>query len=174
MTTSVATPSVAAECEILREQAKSIHRILRLNTEGLTQEESLLQPQPGGNCLNWVVGHLLRTYDRAVLPMLGEEPVLGKDDLNRYDRATPELRDPSEALPLSHMLAAWDEASKRVDAGLARLLPERLNEPAPASPRRNPDETVRSLLAILMVHQATHVGQTGLLRRMAGKSGAIR
>ena len=174
MSTTIATPAFAAELEMLREQAKVIHRVLRANTAGLSQQDSLIQPQPGGNCLNWVVGHLLLTYDDLVLPMLGETSVLGKEALRHYGRGTPELHDPAEALPLADLLTAWDEASKRVDAGLARLAPERLDEPAPTSPRNNPDETVRSLLTIVMFHQAYHTGQTGLLRRLAGKQGAVK
>ena len=27
--------------------------------DGLSHADSLLQPQPGGNCLNWVMGHLV-------------------------------------------------------------------------------------------------------------------
>jgi uncharacterized damage-inducible protein DinB len=34
-------------------------------------------------------------------------------------------------------------------------------------------ETVRSLLGTILFHQAYHSGQTGLLRRIAGKPGAI-
>lgn len=173
MTNAVASPTVAAELEILREQSRVIHLVLRLNTDGLTQEESLIQPQPGGNCLNWVVGHLLHAYDAALLPLLGEAPVLGKEALKRYERHSPPLREPGEALPLVELLAAWDEASKRVDAGMAHIPPERLDQPAPFSPRNNPDETVRSLLTISIFHQAYHVGQTALHRRMAGKAGAI-
>jgi len=174
MSATVTTPAVAAEIEILREQARTIHRVLRANTDGLSQEDSLIQPEPGGNCLNWVVGHLLQTYDGAILPLLGEAPVLGKEALARYNRGTPPLRDSAEALLLSDMLAAWDEAAKRVDAGLTRVSSERLDQSAPFSPRNNPHETVRSLLTIVLFHQAYHAGQAGLLRRMAGKEGAIR
>lgn len=61
-----------------------------------------------------------------------------------------------------------------MNEGLARLAPEALDAPAPFSPRNKGDETVRSLLSILVFHQAYHTGQTALLRRMAGKAGAIR
>jgi uncharacterized damage-inducible protein DinB len=33
---------------------------------------------------------------------------------------------------------------------------------------------VRSLLSLVMFHQAYHVGQSGLLRRIAGKEGKIK
>jgi uncharacterized damage-inducible protein DinB len=174
MTTGAATPASAIEIEVLREQARVIHYVLRLNVDGLTQEDSLIQPQPGGNCLNWVVGHLVRTYSEILLPLLGQEPVFGKDVLKRYGRDSGELREASEALPLEELLAGWDETTDRVVAGLAAMTPEALDKPAPFSPRNNPDETVRSLLTILMFHQAYHCGQTGLLRRMAGKEGAMR
>jgi uncharacterized damage-inducible protein DinB len=42
------------------------------------------------------------------------------------------------------------------------------------SPSGNPDETVRSLITTVMFHQAYHAGQTAVLRRIAGREGAIR
>jgi hypothetical protein len=173
MATTTASPAVS-EVEVLREQARVIHRVLRMNVKGLTQEDTLIQPQPGGNCMNWVVGHLVSTYNIAVLPLLGQEPVLSADILERYGRGSAELREPGEALPMDELLTAWDEATNRVDAGLAAITAETLNRPAPFSPRNNPDETVRSLLTIMMFHQSYHCGQTGLLRRMAGKQGAMK
>ncbi|MGD0367661.1 MAG: DinB family protein [Acidobacteriaceae bacterium] len=173
MTTATATPAVAGEIEILTRQTRAIHGVLRRNVEGLTQEDSLNQPQPGGNCLNWVIGHLLCIYD-SVLPALGQKPVLGASALKRYERGSAELHEAGEALPLADLLTAWDETAKRVEAGLGTLTAERMDEPAPFSPTNNPKETVRSLLATICFHQAYHVGQTGLLRRIAGKEGAIR
>lgn len=173
MAPATVTPAVPGEIRVLREQAKIIHGIVRGNTEGLTQEDSMIQPHPGGNCLNWVVGHLMCTWE-MVLPMVGQEPILGKEALKRYDRGSAQLSDPGEALPLETLLSACDEAAKRVDEGLANLTPDALDQPAPFSPRKNPDETVRSLLSIVMFHQAYHAGQTGLLRRIAGKEGKIK
>jgi uncharacterized damage-inducible protein DinB len=173
MATATVTPAVAGEIEILVRQTRATHGVLRRNVEGLTQEDSLNQPQPGGNCLNWVVGHLLSTYD-SVLPALGQEPVLGTNTLKRYERGSAELYDAGEAKPLTDLLAAWDEAAKRMEAGLGTLTAQRMDTPAPFSPTNNPKETVRSLLATVAFHQAYHAGQTGLLRRMAGREGAIK
>ncbi len=77
------------------------------------------------------------------------------------------------ALELRDLLAGFDEASRRFDAGLAGVNPETLDQLAPGSPSGNPNETVRSLLSTIAFHQAYHAGQTGLLRRLAGKEGAI-
>lgn len=158
-----------AEVELFRHQAGITNKVLHANVNGLTQEESLIQPHPGGNCLNWVVGHLVRTYNH-ILPMLGQETVGG--NLDRYDRGTPPIQNPAEARGLDELMAAWDEAVKHFDTGLANLTPEILDQPAPG-PDPNRTETVRSLLNTINFHQAYHAGQAGVLRRIAGKEGAI-
>jgi uncharacterized damage-inducible protein DinB len=173
MTTGTASPAIAGEIEIFTRQTRAIHGVVRRNAEGLTQEDSLNQPQPGGNCLNWVVGHLLCIYD-TVLPALGQEPVLGTSALKRYERGSAELHEAGEAIPLADLMVAWDETAKRVEAGLGTLTSDRMDGPAPFSPSKNPKETVRSLLTTVFFHQAYHSGQTGLLRRIAGKEGAIK
>jgi uncharacterized damage-inducible protein DinB len=61
-----------------------------------------------------------------------------------------------------------------VDAGLSTLTAEAMGQPAPFSPSGNPDETVGSLVATVIFHQAYHSGQTGVLRRVSGKKGAIK
>ncbi|MEO7041385.1 MAG: DinB family protein [Gemmatimonadaceae bacterium] len=161
------------EVELLRQQAGMVRQVLHMNTEGITQAESLIQPQAAGNCMNWVVGHLLAIYHH-VLPLLGQEPVLPVAQLSRYDRGSAPIQDMSESLDINDMLKAWDETCARIDAGFAVLTRDQLDSPAPMSPTNNPKETIGSLLGTVCWHQAYHAGQAGLLRRLAGKEGAIR
>jgi hypothetical protein len=144
-----------------------------MNVEGLTQEDSLFQPEPGGNCLNWVVGHLL-FVDQRMLRRLGQIPVMPVTALARYERGSAPIQDPADALDLATLVAAWDESLPRIDTGLAALTPEMLDTRAGFSTNDDPNETVRSLLHTLIFHQAYHAGQTGVLRRLVGKAGAIR
>jgi uncharacterized damage-inducible protein DinB len=160
------------EVEVWRHTAHIVHTVVRICAGDFTQEESLCQPEPQGNCLNWVLGHLLRVYDR-VLPVLGQAPVMGLERLERYGRGSTPLCEPGDAVELKELLSAWDEAVKRLDAGLATLTEERLDEPAPFSPTNYSKETMRSLLTTIFFHQSYHAGQAGMLRRMAGKPGAI-
>ena len=169
---TTATSETLNDVEVFRHNARTTQKIVRLNLEGITHEESLIQPQPAGNCLNWVLGHLLCVYDQ-VLPMLGQKPAMEKGALKRYSRGTPSLQDPAEAVQLNSLLAGWDTASERIDAGLATLTSTALDAAVPSSPTNNPNETVRSLLSLISFHQAYHAGQLGILRRLAGKKGAI-
>ena len=170
---STIAPETVGELESLRLMARLAHVVVRMNTEGVSQAESLAQPQPGGNCLNWVMGHLVCVGNKA-LGIVGQPPVADEAALARYDRGSPPLTDPSEARDIGELLALWDEACARLEAGLATLTPEVLDRKAPHSPTGNPDETIRSLIVTLLFHQAYHTGQTGVLRRVAGKEGAVR
>lgn len=169
---STAAPAIPGEIQIYQHQAGMTQGVVRANTAGLTQEDSLVQPRPAGNCLNFVVGHLVNVYDK-VLPLVGQEPVMG-DAVARYERGSPPIVDAAEAMPLSELLAAFDTQTERFTAGLATLTPEALERPMPG-PDSNGEltETLRSLLGTILFHQAYHAGQTGVLRRIAGKPGAI-
>ena len=172
MTATAQVPTASGVAEVFRHQARSIYHVVRLQTDGITHEESLIEPQPAGNCLNWVVGHLLTVYNSA-LPMLGQEPVTSKESIAEYERGSPPLEESAQVVAMDKLLAWWDTAHARIDAGLAALPADALDKPAPFSPTDNPKETVRTLLSTIMFHQAYHTGQTALLRRIVGKPGAI-
>jgi uncharacterized damage-inducible protein DinB len=157
---------------VLRHQNQMTQQVLHMNLAGISHEESLVRPQPAGNSLNWVVGHLLCVYNNA-LPGLGQAPVMLADRLKRYDRGSDPISD-DQALDFSSLQSSLNEAFARFDAGLASLSSEALDAKSPFSPSNNPDETIRSLMTTVLFHQAYHAGQTGVLRRVTGKPGAIR
>ncbi|HEX6038930.1 DinB family protein [Longimicrobium sp.] len=159
--------------EGLRHVARLTSFVLHANVEGITQAESLAAPQPAGNCLNWVVGHLVCIGNKA-LPVVGQEPVVDPASLDRYDRGSAPLTDPAEARDIGELMRLWDEVAARMDAGLAGFPGDTLDQPAPFSPGNDPNETVGSLIATMVFHQSYHVGQTGVLRRVSGKAGAIK
>jgi DinB superfamily len=164
--------SAATEVENFRLQAGIVQNVVAINVQGLTHADSVIQPRPGGNSLNWIMGHLVWAYEQA-LPLFGQDRVMEQGALDRYARGAPGLGSPAEAVNFEDLLAAWKVAAERVDAGLAGLTPEVLDRKAPSSPTNNPNETMRSLVCTILFHQAYHAGQTAVLRRIAGKSGAI-
>lgn len=162
----------AAGLKALTDQARIIARALEVNVEGVTHEQSLIEPRPAGNCINWVVGHMALEYER-ILPLLDEQPHLPADALQRYARGSTPLMDPAEhaqAWRWEDLLEAWRGTSSRFLSALEALPAERLAEPLDAS---KPDRTVADRIGFLLFHQAYHAGQLGLLRRVVGKEGAI-
>jgi uncharacterized damage-inducible protein DinB len=165
--------SIRGEIDLLRRQVSMTHDAVRKNVEGLTHADSLVQPLPDGNRLNWVMGHLV-LVDQRMLRRVGLPQVMPEDALARYSRGTPPLQESDEATDFRTLVDAWNMSQPRLDAGLDALTPAALESLAGATPAGKPTDTVRTLLTTLAFHQAYHAGQTGVLRRMAGKPGAIK
>ena len=166
--TTAATESIG-EAAVYRQMAGMIHRVVSLATQDISHEESLTQPGPNVNCMNWVLGHLIRVNDN-VIRLVGQQPLGG---FERYERGGAPLKNGDDATDFKTLLQAWDESTRRINQGLSEITAERLDQAAPFSPSGNPNETVRSLLTTLFFHQSYHTGQLGMLRRFAGKPGAI-
>ena len=159
--------------EMLMMQLEVTNGIFQVNTEGVAHEESLHQPTESGNCLNWIAGHLVTAYN-SVLPSLGAEPVWDEGRMAAYKRGSDPLTATEEAMEFAEIVEAFSVAHERVMRGLGNLAPDRLSEPAPYSPGNNPEETLGSLLHLIAFHQAYHVGQLGLGRRLLGMAGGVK
>jgi uncharacterized damage-inducible protein DinB len=158
--------------ELLSIQLGYTHYVLKKNTEGLTHEQSLQLPRPGGNCLNWVIGHILAARN-DFLEALGEERVWTEEQAEPYKRGGKPMTDGSEAHEFESLLGDLDTTQERLMNGLQRFDPERLASPAPFSPVNNENETMGSLFAGLTFHESYHAGQTGVLRRVMGLEGVL-
>jgi uncharacterized damage-inducible protein DinB len=154
-------------------QFGAVQILSKMNLADLTEGQSLHQPQPGGNCIRWILGHITWTY-HGMLELLGQEPFLDEADYAMFQRHTDPLTDGEETPDWSRMLENWDEAQKRFIAGFEAMDESRAAEKAPYSPGGNEDETLGSLLALIAFHQTYHVGQIGLARRRVGEEGALK
>lgn len=159
--------------EMLRMQLEVTYGIFQINTDEITHEDSLHQPSESGNCMNWIAGHLVATYD-SVLPTLGEEPVWDQERKDLYKRGSDPMPATHQAIEFDEIRQAFTAAHQCLMRGLDHLDEARLAEPAPFSPGNNPDETLGTLLHLIAFHQAYHVGQLGLGRRLVGKAGGVK
>ncbi len=142
--------------------------VLNHNTKDISDEESLRAPSDGGNTLNWVLGHILSTRN-AIVKLLGAEPFWSEAQVKLYDRGSKPVTDAAIAVPLSQMVLDLEASQARIAAGLEQVTAEQLVEPAAFSPMNRDDETVGTLLAGLLFHEAYHSGQTGTMRHILGK-----
>lgn len=168
--TQAVSPSNTAVVALL-EQLRLIDVAVRRNLEGITHDESLRQPRPAGNCINWVLGHLVVGF-QTTMADLGIAQDLSDIPLERYRRGQPPIQDPSDACDLEELMRAWN-ASVHV---LTRAMSDHTGAAVgshPASPTASGDANPLTRLALTLFHQAYHAGQLGTLRRLLGKDGAI-
>ncbi len=147
--------------------------VLQKNLEDITHEESLKQPVPGGNCLNWVVGHILFSR-HELLEVFGAVTADAKANLARYERGSDAIAGSSDAIEFSTLVEILGTTFPIYKNVLENVTLERLAEKAPFSPAKDPEETIETLLTKFAFHEDYHTGQTGILRRLTGKPGMLR
>ncbi len=139
-------------------------RIVQAQLDGLSEADTLLQPPDGGNCLNWLLGHLLVSR-QTMFALLGVAPLDNATDYQRYVRDSQPVTHATDALPLSRLLSDLAASQKRLLARLGEISAEELAT-IPTGQERNVGEQV----SFLSWHETYHVGQMEQLRRLAGKT----
>lgn len=157
--------------ETLSYQLALIQRVANKNVEGLSHEDSLKQPAEGGSNVNWIMGHVVRSRNQA-LQLVGVPSSIDEEAYGVYSDGPP--TNASNAVRFDSILEAFNAMQSRLVQGLQNLSDDDARKKASFSPTGNPDETVGSLLAAFVFHETYHVGQTGVLRRICGKEGALK
>lgn len=151
---------------ILAKQFALNYLTLDRNLDGISHEHSLVGPTRGGNCINWVVGHILSTrnagHQLLGIPLAWEDPIA-----DRYTRGSKPMIDAAEAVGLETLVALC-----RTSQGA--LYDALLSATEADFEREVEDKPVGVQLAELSFHESYHAGQLGILRRVVGLAGAIR
>ncbi len=152
--------------EMFSQAAKRNYRVIRMQTEGLTNEDSLIQPPVQGNCLNWVLGHII--YHRGlILKLLGDSPNWPEEQLLRYQRESePVLGSSEDVLTLTQLLSLLDQSQEQITAALQNTSTEALETVVNK-------RTIEEQLAGLQWHETYHMGQLELLRQLTGKNDKV-
>jgi len=146
-------------------------QIVKMQTEGLSHEDSLIQLPFRSNCLNWVVGHILANRCN-ILDLLGADDLRPEINLDHYERESdPVLEEGEGVLSLDDLIHHLEEAQLRLAAALKKETEESLQRMAPY--RDRPEREVVYWLFFLYFHDSYHVGQTEILRQAAGKNDKI-
>src|ERR1043166_4418076 len=139
-TAVVAIPTFA---ETITAQYHFSNLVVKMNLDGLTDAESRVIPQPGGNPLNWILGHIIMVRQALLVKAGGRPPLLSAESTKAYGRgSTPDDNLP-ESLP--SLLAIYERSQEEMDAMLATLTEDQLARPAPFAPV-GPEASLATLL----------------------------
>lgn len=155
--------------EMLAQTLELVYGNVERNVEGITQEASLARPDAGGNCANWILGHLVNVHN-WLMGLLGEDAVWESEQLARA--GFEPIESSEEAIDWDTLRDRFLESRERCLAAVRALGDEQLADEVPAPSKGTISRA--GLLTILAFHQAYHAGQLGLARRFAGLPGAIK
>jgi uncharacterized damage-inducible protein DinB len=133
-------------------------------TAGLSHADSLAQPPVPGNCINWVVGHIL-AYRNRILKILDQPPVFDEVTAARYARdSKPVLGDEPGIGILEDMLQSLDASQAHIAGAMKVLSPDAAQR---AWTFGQNTMSAAEWLLFLLRHEAYHVGNLELLREAA-------
>ena len=92
--------------QVLADMYSTTYGVIKRQTAGMTHEESLMQLPFGGNCMNWVLGHIVSSRTR-IEAILGAPLTLSDADITRYKRGSEPVMGDEDANPLERMLKTW-------------------------------------------------------------------
>ncbi len=141
--------------------------VLDKQLEGLTHEDSIQQLPFRGNCLNWVMGHIVDSRDNA-LRVLSCDPYMSEEQSGLYKSGSDPITPDSDALQLEWLWETYLKQDEDIRDALSKLTVDDLEKVQSGSER-----TIGDRLRGLMWHETYHVGQTEYLRQLAGTNDFI-
>jgi hypothetical protein len=145
-------------------------RSIHLQTEGLTHADSLLQLPFRGNCMNWTLGHVLLCREE-VLDLLGVVRLFSDEAFARYDQGSPPVtRDEPGVIHMEELLEMLDEHAARFTEAIVNTTAETYAAEVQVGQNRR---TIARRVLFYFFHEATHVGELGILRQLAGKDDQV-
>ncbi len=139
------------------------NHVIKQKTEGLTHADSMLQLPFPGNCMNWILGHIL-VYRMQYLGVIDGVSKPDEGEFALYGFGSEPMTDSDKAIPLETLLARLDDASEQVVAALKAMPESRLEEVLDEEQGVTVDERLHFYLVF---HEAFHVGQLEPLQELA-------
>jgi len=152
--------------------AKVLANVFRRNmmvidrqVKGLSHADSLLQPEARGNCLNYVLGHMMSGRE-TVMKMLEIDPLMTPAERDRYESdAEPITQDGEAVIPLEQLVKLLRDSTEMIRSSVEQLSDEALDRDVKLG---ESTATMRQRLEFFGWHDSYHVGQTEYLRQLAG------
>lgn len=139
------------------------YQLIQRNIRDVNQAGSLIQPPFPGNCLNWVLGHLISGRNEA-LGFLATDLVWGDEEVARYKTGSAAIIQADQALPLEQLLVDLDRSQELLTAALTQVNQEALDKVVET---RFGERPMGQHLSGLGWHETYHTGQLELLRELA-------
>lgn len=152
--------------ELLNHMLSFNTRVIGVNLEAITHDQALAQPPGGGNCVNWMLGHLV-VHRNHMLRALGAEPVWNAEQDARYDRGSDPVTGDDGAATLDALRDGMERGRAALADAFAAATPGQLAAAAGTV-------TLGQRLALMLGHELYHAGQISVVRRYLGHGGAIR
>jgi len=157
------TPTAA---KILTDLLQLNHGVIHQQLKDITHAESLLQLPFQGNCMNWVVAHIL-TARQDWLEMLDLPGILTEAEQKAYGYGSEPVTCAEQAIDLDTLVKRLDESLVTIVSKLENITQAELDREVEIWRGKLP---LAQALSFFQWHETYHTGQLEQLRQLAGKN----
>lgn len=158
-------PSATTLMDLMKFNNEAIHMQLK----DISNDESLLQLPFRGNCMNWVLGHILEVRQEW-LDMLGLPAIMTDAERKSYGYGSEEITCAEQAITLDSLVTRLDESLATLAGKLESLTQADLDREVEIWRGKVP---LAQALHFYQWHEAYHTGQLEQLRQLAGKNDKV-
>ena len=149
------------ESRFLQALCVDTHSGIKRQLEGLDHDDSVQQPPFDGNCINWIVGHVVVARCNFMM-MLDVPSIWGMEKCRRYIPGSAPVTGSGDGVPFDSLLADLERTQEQLFTALSRVSVEELCAV-------RDDQTIGEHLISYHAHESYHLGQLGILRQLIGK-----
>ena len=157
------TPPAA---KILIDLMQFNHGVIHQQLKDITHAESLLQLPFQGNCMNWVVAHIL-TARQDWLDMLDLPGIMTEAEQKAYGYGSEPVTCAEQSIDLDTLVKRLDESLVTIVSKLENITQAELDREVDIWRGKQP---LSQALSFFQWHETYHTGQLEQLRQLAGKN----
>ena len=146
--------------EKIKQDYEFNHWLIQDHIEDVSDQESLLHPPFQANCVNWILGHIIKRRQDA-LRVLGSDVQLPGDFAHIYGTGSDPLNEAESAVPFSSLRQWLDQTQVELSQNLNQIEDPRLDRVVEND--RGSKPMIEHLRGFHW-HETYHIGQLDLLR----------
>ena len=144
--------------QMLKTLYQDSYALVKQQTEGIKHQESIYQPPYDGNCINWILGHIIVARCNFMM-MLDIPSIWDMAQCRQFIPGSDPITNEHDAILFETMCGDFDNTQEHLLIALDRVKREKLQE-------INGEKTIGEHLAFYNSHEAYHAGQLEILRQV--------
>ncbi len=144
--------------QLLQELFRESYTLTKQQIDGVSHQQSIFQPPFEGNCINWIVGHIVVARCNFMM-MLDVPSIWDWDQCRRFIPGSDPVTSSAKAVAFDTLTADLNRTQVQLQETLTKTSTKKLQQ-------INNDKAIGVHLALYCNHETYHAGQLAILRHL--------
>jgi len=144
--------------QLLKDLYEDSYGLVKQQIDGIKHQESIYRPSYGGNCINWILGHIIVARCNFLM-MLDIPSIWDMAQCRRFIPGSDPITSVIDTILFGALCEDLDNTQEQLMTILDQVTIEKLQE-------ISGEKTIGEHLAFYNTHEAYHAGQLEILRQV--------